>query len=154
MKSKKHFLPICLVLTLIFPGAFHAHANLSPMFSNKIQIFLDGSRPLQEDTIYKMVDSAASYPGGISAWHKYLGKNLHYPIEAISNEIMGNVVVEFIVDKNGATHDFKVISGPAALRQESVRVVKESGNWNPAAKNGRPVSSYARETIKFVLQKG
>ena len=83
---------------------------------------------------------------------RYLNKTLHYPDEAVSNEIQGDVVVQFIVDKEGNVSDVEAISGPAELREEAARVIKKSGKWTAAIQNGRQVKSYKKQPVKFRLE--
>ena len=102
--------------------------------------------------IYTKVEIESSYPGGDAAWIDYLNKNLHYPDDAVNNEIQGDVIVQFIVDVDGKISDVKAISGPVELRIESIRVVKHSGKWLPAFQDGKYVKSYKRQPIKFRVE--
>jgi protein TonB len=104
------------------------------------------------DKTFTKVEIESDYPGGASAWQRYLNKNLRYPQEAIDNEIQGTVVVQFIVDKQGMVSDVEAISGPNELRDEAVRVIKKSGQWTPAVQNGRQVKSYKKQPIVFRLE--
>ena len=104
------------------------------------------------DKTFTKVEIESEYPGGASAWQRYLNKNLRYPQDAIDNDIQGTVVVQFIVDKAGAVSDVEAISGPQELRDEAVRVIKKSGQWTPAVQNGRQVKSYKKQPIVFRLE--
>jgi len=104
------------------------------------------------DKTFTKVEIESDYPGGASAWQRYLNKSLRYPQEAIDNEIQGTVVVQFIVDKQGVVSDVEAISGPNELREEAVRVIKKSGQWTPAVQNGRQVKSYKKQPIVFRLE--
>ena len=104
------------------------------------------------DKTFTKVEIESDYPGGIAAWARYLTKNLQYPEEAQSNEIQGQVVVKFIVDKEGKVSDVEAISGPNELRDEAVRVIRKSGLWTPAIQNGRKVKSYKSQPINFRLE--
>jgi periplasmic protein TonB len=104
------------------------------------------------DKTFTKVEIESEYPGGASAWQRYLNKNLRYPQEAIDNEIQGTVIVQFIVDKAGMVSDVEAISGPNELRDEAVRVIKKSGQWTPAVQNGRQVKSYKKQPIVFRLE--
>lgn len=104
------------------------------------------------DKTFTKVEIESEYPGGASAWQRYLNKNLRYPQDAIDNEIQGTVVVQFIVDKGGNVSDVEAISGPKELREEAVRVIKKSGSWTPAVQNGRQVKSYKKQPIVFRLE--
>jgi len=96
----------------------------------------------------------ASYPGGPEAWIKYLFEAVRYPVEAQDKKIQGTVVVQFKVDVDGRTSEVSALDGPTTggLRDEATRVVKESGKWIPAQKNGHPISSYKKQPIRFQLE--
>jgi protein TonB len=106
------------------------------------------------DKTFTKVEIESEYPGGPSAWLRYLTKNFRYPDDAISNDIQGIVVVQFIVDKDGNVSDVHAISGPeqGGLRQEAIRVIKQSGKWIPAVQNGRQVKSYKKQPVVFKLE--
>ena len=106
------------------------------------------------DKTFTKVEIESEYPGGPSAWQRYLNKNFRYPDEAVNNEIQGTVVVQFIVDKEGNVSDVQAIQGPdqGGLREEAVRVIKKSGKWTPAVQNGRQVKSYKKQPIVFKLE--
>lgn len=101
------------------------------------------------DNVVLKVEIESEYPGGLSAWQRFLNRNLRYPQEAIDNEIQGAVVIQFIVDKEGNVSDVEAVSGPPELRAEAVRVIKKSGKWTPAVQNGRKVKSYKKQPIGF-----
>jgi periplasmic protein TonB len=106
------------------------------------------------DGIVLTVQIEAQYPGGMSAWQRYLNRTFKYPEEAVENLIAGAVVVQFVVDKEGNVTDVEAISGPekGGLREEAVRVIKKSGKWTPAIQNGRQVKSYKKQPIIFQLE--
>jgi protein TonB len=104
------------------------------------------------DKTFTKVEIESDFPGGQSAWIRYLTKTLVYPQEAQDNEIQGQVIVQFIVDKEGNVSDVEAISGPNELRGEAVRVIKKSGKWTPAVQNGRQVKSYKKQPITFRLE--
>lgn len=96
----------------------------------------------------------SSFPGGPGAWMRYLNKTFRFPWEAQRDNIQGTVVVQFIVDKDGSVSDVEAISGPTSggLREEAVRVIRKSGVWLPASKDGVPVKSYKKLPITFQLE--
>src|ERR1700712_4771695 len=106
------------------------------------------------DKTFTKVEIESSYPGGSSAWMRYLNKTFRYPQEAQDNDIQGTVVVQFIVDKEGNVSDVEAVSGPTngGLRDEAIRVIKKSGKWEPAVQNGRKVKSYKKQPITFKLE--
>lgn len=123
--------------------------------SRRVQDSLDRPHPMSRnsaDTVYQKVEIEAVYPGGQKGWIDYLVKNLKYPDAAISKEIQGQVIVEFVVKTDGRLSDIHVLSGPALLRDESLRIIQESGPWIPAKNNGKNVDSYHRQPINYKLQ--
>jgi len=106
------------------------------------------------DIVFTKVEVEASYPGGQQGWQDYLVKTFRYPDEAVNKEVQGTIVIEYIVDKQGNVSDVKAISGTkkGGLREEAIRVIKNSGKWIPAIQNGHPVSAYKKQPIQFKLQ--
>lgn len=101
--------------------------------------------------IFTKVEIPSEYPGGASAWQRFLRRNLNYPQDAIENGIQGFVLVQFIVDTEGYVSDVVAISGPEELRAEAVRVIMKSGKWTPAIQNGHKVKSYKQQSIGFQM---
>ncbi len=83
----------------------------------------------------------------------YLNRTFKYPEEAVKSGIQGTVVVQFIVDEEGKVSGIEAVSGPTSggLREETIRVIKRSGRWNPAIWNGYKVKSYKRQPLTFAL---
>jgi protein TonB len=103
------------------------------------------------EKVFLKVEIESQYPGGSSAWKRYLERNMRYPQEAQDNGIQGTVVVQFIVDKEGVVSDVEVLSGPQELRAEAVRVIKKSGKWTAAVQNNIKVKSYKTQPVIFML---
>ena len=108
-----------------------------------------------DTTKFMTVKTPPHFPGGRTAWNTFLNKNLHYPDQAVDNEIHGDIVVQFDVDTAGVTSNIKAITGPkiGGLREEAVRIVTLSGNWIPAALNGKKINGTWKETISFKIVK-
>lgn len=106
------------------------------------------------DRAFTKVEIESEYPGGIAAWIRYLNKNFHYPDDALNNEVQGTVMVQFVVDREGLVSDVQAVSGPTVggLREEAIRVIRQSGKWTPAIQNGRKVKSYKQQPIIFELR--
>ena len=103
---------------------------------------------------FMKVEIESGYPGGVNAWAKFLQANLSYPSKAVRKKIEGDVVVQFIVDKEGNVSNVEAISGPenGGLREEAMRVISISGRWTPAVQDGRKVKSYKKQPISFRLR--
>jgi TonB family protein len=123
--------------------------------ANQVVIVKDNESAVvnANQVVFTKVDVEAEYPGGHQAWENYLQKNLRYPDAAINKEIQGQVMMEFIVRKNGEVTNIRVVSGPEELRQSSIDVIKASGKWIPAKQNGIVVDSYKRQPINYKLER-
>lgn len=105
------------------------------------------------DTIYTVADNYPSYKNGDESWKKYLKKNLKYPKKAWWEEIEADVVIEFIVRKDGTVTNIKHLTvSEWGFEEEATRLVKECGKWNPAIKNGKTVDFKGQITIPFRLR--
>jgi len=90
------------------------------------------------------------YPGGAVQWQQYVSKNLRYPERAQKKDIQGRVRIVFTVDKEGnITDPYIQKSVEYSLDQESLRLLGQSGKWDPATKDGVPVTSSKIETVDY-----
>ncbi len=144
-----------------------AQLNGEPVKSEKTQMItfkreIPGGNAIEElnraftrrdSTIVRELDVEASFPGGPSGWLRFLNLNFHYPADAQSLRLQGTVNVQFQVSDNGSVSEVEAISGPTqgGLREEVIRLIKLSGKWVPAMKNGVPVKSYKIQPLSFKL---
>lgn len=91
-----------------------------------------------------------SFYGNIKQW---LSQNVTYPSVAAENGIQGQVLVEFIVEKDGGVSNVKIARAvEPALDYEAVRVAKSMPKWKPGYNNGVPVRVICTLPISFKLQ--
>ena len=108
-----------------------------------------------EGSVFEKVDVEATFPGGETAWRKYLEKNLNpnAPVENGAPVGIYTVIVQFIVDKTGAISDIKTLTNFGyGMEQEVLRIMKNSPMWTPAKQNSRTVKAYRKQPITFVLE--
>ncbi|MEY4538361.1 MAG: hypothetical protein RLZZ306_118 [Bacteroidota bacterium] len=80
----------------------------------------------------------------------YLKKNLKKPKQAIDNQIVGNVTVEFKVNKKGELSDFRIIKSLGyGCDEEAIRVIKDGPNWMPKMDSGEPRRQRVRQEVNF-----
>lgn len=100
----------------------------------------------------KAAEQMPEYPGGMKAMMNYVIENIHRP--AGTDDISGNVVLQFVVEKDGSIGDTKVIrSLDPRLDAEAIRVVKSFPKWNPGTKDGVPVAVWYSIPIRFKSMK-
>jgi periplasmic protein TonB len=110
----------------------------------------DGSR------IFTKVEIESEFPGGPSGWLHFLNQNLRYPDKAVNNMIQGNVIVAYIIDKEGHIPVNSVWidqSVEYSLDREALRIIFTSPLWKPAEQNGRKVKSFRKQPIIFRLER-
>ncbi|MBO6763062.1 MAG: energy transducer TonB, partial [Roseivirga sp.] len=79
--------------------------------------------------------------------------NLKYPHEAYSEGIQGSVFLSFNVKHTGEIKNVRVIRGLGyGCDEEAVRVLLNSGKWNPGTRNGEDVNSSSNIRIVFTLK--
>ena len=101
---------------------------------------------------FMYVEQMPSFPGGQEAMYMYIYQELEYPAEAKENGISGQVIIQFVVSKEGEIQNAKVVRGIAGgCNEEALRIVNSMPKWNPAMHNGRTVPVTFTLPIKFVL---
>lgn len=98
------------------------------------------------------VDIPASFPGGLRALSKWLSTHLRYPEDAMEYGAQGKVLVEFVIDEEGAISDVFTAEGVwPSLDAEAERVVKIMPRWDPATINGKKVKCSFMLPVSFAL---
>jgi TonB family protein len=106
----------------------------------------------QDDTIYDRVEQMPQYVGGETALFKFIIDNMKYPEEAQKQKKEGRVVVQMVIEKDGAVSDYKVVKSLSPLLDdEAMRVAKMLPNkWKPAKNKGQVVRCHY--SIPFVFR--
>jgi periplasmic protein TonB len=107
----------------------------------------------KEDSIFRVVQNAPEFPGGLTAMYAYIRNNIVYPKMAREVNIQGTVFLSFVVEKDGSLSDIQIIRSPdQLLSDEAARVVASMPYWMPGKQRGRPVRVSFSLPIKFTLQ--
>ncbi|MFD0750863.1 TonB family protein [Mucilaginibacter calamicampi] len=107
---------------------------------------------LADKKVFVSVEQAPSFPGGVSAFSKFLEHNVRYPAQSRENNIQGKVYVSFIVEADGSLSDVQAVRGPAEdMKAEAVRVLNSSPKWDPGVQNGQTVRVQYTVPINFTL---
>lgn len=108
---------------------------------------------VEELEIFTVVEENPGFPGGEEGRLEYLRDNLKYPQIAKESGISGKVFVQFVVERNGAITDVKVIKGiGGGCDEEAIRVVKAMPKWTPGKQRGKAVRTQFIMPLNFVLQ--
>lgn len=122
------------------------------------------------EEIFKVVEEMPRFPGcedkGSAAEKKqcadkkmleFIYKNIKYPAIARENGVEGTCVIQFVVEKDGAIADAKVVRDIGAqCGQEALRVVnlmnQKGLKWTPGKQRGRAVKVQFNLPVKFRLE--
>lgn len=105
------------------------------------------------DQVLIVADESPKFEGGgLDMFRTWIAESLVYPLEAMNNGIQGQVVVQFIVERDGSLSGIEVLRSPdASLSAEVCRVVGESPLWEPGVHRGAKVRFKFILPIKFKL---
>ncbi|KAA9331548.1 energy transducer TonB [Hymenobacter busanensis] len=110
--------------------------------------------PPAKPDIFISVEVMPEFVGGQPAMMEYLQKHLHYPRQALSNQIEGKVFVSFTVDATGAITDVEVLKGLGyGTDEEAARVIGSMPRWEPGRQNNRAVAVRYTLPISFHFAK-
>lgn len=83
------------------------------------------------------LDKLPEFPGGMQKFYTYVGENFEKP--EIDETV--NVLMSFVIEKDGAMTEIKVLRNPGyGLDKEAIRVLKSlKTKWKPGYKDGNAV---------------
>lgn len=110
----------------------------------------EAERPVEEK-VYAVADFMPQYPGGESALLQYIDKNLKRPSSVQNGEVMGVVVLRFVVKADGNIGQIVVQKGLSGeCNDAAVKVVKSLPRFKPGKNNGKPVNVWFTCPIRFI----
>ena len=150
MKSKfLIFLPVVAML-LLFSNCGNKTSNEQAVTEVKDSVSATQSL---KDVVYDVVDSAPTFPDGMKACLQFIAKSIKYPAQAIENKEEGQVVVQFVVSKNGKLLNPIVVKSISPLLDaEAIRVVNSMPDWIPGKHKGENVNSRFTLPVRFRLK--
>lgn len=94
----------------------------------------------------------ASFDGGTTAMHKYIGKHIRYPQESIENNEQGKIYLSFIIEPNGEVSNVTVENSISPkLDLEAMLLVYHMPHWLPAKCGEMPMRMRVRMPIVFKI---
>lgn len=120
--------------------------------STKMEVKNEDSTKKEEE-IFAFVEIMPEFTGGEAALLRFLQMNIRYPAEAVTKNIQGTVMVEFVVEKDGSISQPRVVKGiGGGCNEESLRVIRLMPKWKPAKQKGKNVRVYYTVPIVFRLE--
>lgn len=107
---------------------------------------------LADEIHYQTIEELPEFPGGHSAFIKWIDDNLKYPEGSRKKKSKGKVVVSFIVDSTGAIQDIKLEHGvEREIDLAAMSLFNKMPKWTPGKKNGKPCSTMVAVPINFEM---
>ncbi|MCR4583851.1 MAG: TonB family protein [Prevotella sp.] len=101
---------------------------------------------------FRVVEDLPQFPGGAVAFMKWLTKNLKYPPLARDRKIQGQVIAEFIVNKDGSISDLSLVKSlDTYCDREAMRVLRMMPKWQAGIMDAKPCRTKVRIPIVFRL---
>jgi len=108
------------------------------------------SKPLGAEP-FMYIEQMPSFPEGKEAMNKFIYSTLKYPAIAKEKGISGQVIVQFVVSKEGELQKALVVRGlGGGCDEEALRIVNSMPRWNPGMHNGRSVPVTYKLPINFI----
>ncbi|MEO8413255.1 MAG: energy transducer TonB [Ginsengibacter sp.] len=105
----------------------------------------------EEDKIFTKVEIDASFPGGASAWIKYVQNAILSNMDELTEFDYGTCIVKFVVDKSGKVSNVEATTMKGSkLAEIATNIIRKGPNWVPAQQNGRQVNAYRLQPVIYI----
>ncbi|MFS8083947.1 MAG: energy transducer TonB [Ginsengibacter sp.] len=90
----------------------------------------------------------ASFPGGQSAWNKYITQQIQMHADEFKKKDIGTCIVRFIVDKNGHPQEVEATNmKKSKLARVAIEAIENGPKWIPAHQNGKFLNAYRLQPV-------
>ena len=146
--SNVNELKMVSLLRLICVTVFIA-LNCNGVYASECNVAQSDDVP---EKIYTATEQMPQFPGGEAALMKYMQNNIKYPVVAIENGTQGNVIVQFVVKKDGTIGTVKIVRGLSPeLNKEAIRLCKSLPKFIPGTMKGEAVNVWYTSVVSFRL---
>jgi antitoxin component YwqK of YwqJK toxin-antitoxin module len=125
-------------------------------FKGNVGVIIEKTKEgIKIDTVFTREEIEAKFPGGPSAFIKYLQKNLKASTPAENGAPNGKytVIVRFQVNVDGSLEEIVAETNAGyGTEKEAIRVIKNSLKWEPGIQFGKKVKSLKRQPLTFVVE--
>lgn len=141
--------------------ADYGSVSVSPQTDEGRYVFIEfnklyeriNSLPKDESTVFSQVDERATPVLGMENFYRNIAYTLKYPLQARQQGIEGKVYIEFVINTDGTTTDYKVLKSlDGSLDTEAMRTVMQlDAKWRPAIHQDKIVRMKMVMPIVFKL---
>lgn len=141
--------------------ADYGTVSVSPQTEDGNYVFIEFNKryerlrnlPKDESAVFSQVDEMATPLFGMDNFYRNIAYTLKYPLEARQKGIEGKVFIEFVINTDGTTTDYKVLrSLDESLDTEAIRTLMQlDTKWRPAIHQDKIVKMKMVMPIVFKL---
>lgn len=105
--------------------------------------------------LFTEAETLPAFPGGPSAWAKYLERNMRRDLPAQNGAPPGKytVTVSFVVSADGGISHVAAQNNPGYKTvEEAIRLINNGPRWKPALQNGQPVNYQHKQVFTWVVK--
>ncbi|MGM5630905.1 energy transducer TonB [Apibacter raozihei] len=129
--------------------------NMSKDLESYVALPAFSSAPIEDENyIFNQVDKRAKFTEGEIS--RYIAQYIEYTEVARDKGTQGKMLIKFVVEKDGSVSNISVVGKKLGdgLDEMCIEAVKKTeGKWKPATIDGKPVRSFFRLPVSFVLPK-
>lgn len=134
---------LLLVLICFAQNTFSQHKEVKKSpddLRDNLKNYKEEEIILDKNHIYNTagLETLPSFPGGRVKFNQFISKKYKKPIKQPT--LQGKLFATFIIEKNGALNDIKIIQDVGfGTGEELLRVLKLSPRWKPGKQNNKQV---------------
>ena len=109
---------------------------------------------IEDDQPFVKVEQMPSFMGGdLMTFRNWVMSKVRFPQIALENQISGQVLLSFVVERDGSLTNIQVLRTPdSSLSDEAIRVLKSSPKWTPGKQRNQTVRVKYTLPIEFRIQ--
>ena len=109
---------------------------------------------IEDDQPFVKVEQMPSFMGGdLMTFRNWVMSKVRFPQIALENQISGQVLLSFVVERDGSLTNIQVLRTPdSSLSDEAIRVLKSSPKWTPGKQRNQAVRVKYTLPIEFRIQ--
>jgi hypothetical protein len=102
------------------------------------------------EEIYTITEEAASFPGGMEEFRKFVMKELEMPKNIKEKKFKEKVYLKLIIDEKGKIVNCDYLGYPRLeFAEKAMQLVRKFPDWVPAKQKGKNVASYFNLPLLF-----
>lgn len=119
-----------------------------------VQIVEIAEEEIVEEEIFVTAETMPSFQGGtLNDFRNWVQGKVRYPQIAQENGISGQVILTFVIEKDGSLTNIQVLRTPdRSLSEEAVRVLNSSPKWSPGKQRNQAVRVKYTLPVVFRIQ--